>query len=204
MLLASVALIEATRSFDRLYHYKISLDEINKAAPGMRVIVPFGHRNQQKAGWIIEVWEGEEDKKLKEISQIVDDAPLLSSEMIKMAQWIKTRYFCTWGDAIRLMIPAGVNLKKQRWLQLTETIDIDSVKKDKDIELSQSQMIILDKLAKSRNGVPEQEFDKIEGSFEDISYLIERGIVERCEFFEQPIGEKTVKAIIPSISRRIL
>jgi len=201
MLLASVALIEATRSFDRLYHYKISLDEINKAAPGMRVIVPFGHRNQQKAGWIIEVWEGEEDKKLKEISQIVDDAPLLSSEMIKMAQWIKTRYFCTWGDAIRLMIPAGVNLKKQRWLQLTETIDIDSVKKDKDIELSQSQMIILDKLAKSRNGVPEQEFDKIEGSFEDISYLIERGIVERCEFFEQPIGEKTVKAIIPSISK---
>ncbi|NLX63519.1 MAG: primosomal protein N' [Clostridiaceae bacterium] len=199
MLLAAVALSEATRSFDRLYHYKISLDEQYKAVPGMRVIVPFGRRNQQKAGWIIKVWDGEEENKLKEISQIVDETPLLSSEMIKLAQWIKTRYFCTWGDAIRLMIPAGVSLKKQRWLQISETVDLDKVKID--IELSRSQKVILDKLANSKNGMPEQEFAKIEGSFEDISYLIEKGIVERREFFEQPVGEKTVKAVIPSISK---
>ena len=199
MLLAAVALSEATRSFDKLYHYKISLNERLKAVPGMRVIVPFGHRNQQKAGWIIEVWEGDEDKKLKEISQIVDETPLLSSEMIKLAQWIKTRYFCTWGDAIRLMIPAGVNLKKQAWIQISEAADIDSI--EKDIELSQSQKSILDRLTKSKDGIPEQELAKTEGSCEDIRYLLENGLVKRYEFFEQPVSEKTVKAIIPSISK---
>ena len=199
MLLAAVAISEATRSFDKLYHYKISLDMVNKATPGKRVIVPFGHKNQPKVGWIIEVSEGEEDKKLKELSQIVDETPLLSSEMIKLAQWIKTRYFCTWGDAIRLMIPAGINLKKQSWLQISETVDINRVKTD--IELSTSQKIILDKLVKCRNGMPEQDFLKIEGGSQDISCLIEKGIVRRSEFFEQPVSEKTVKAVIPSISK---
>ena len=88
MLLAAVALSEATRSFDKLYHYKISLDEKTKPTPGMRVVIPFGRKNQLRSGWIIEVWDGEHEKKLKEIAQIVDQTPLLSEEMIKLvARW---------------------------------------------------------------------------------------------------------------------
>lgn len=198
MLLAAVALSEATRSFDKLYHYKILPDGLKKAAPGMRVIVPFGRKNQLKSGWIIEVWEGEESKNLKQISQIVDETPLLSAEMIKLVKWIRTRYFCTWGDAIRLMIPAGISLKRQSWL-VTESL---ADNKDKtEIELSPSQKSILEKILKSKNGIPEQEFGKIEKSSEDIEYLIEKGLVKKTDFFEQSVNEKTVKAVIPSITK---
>ena len=198
MLLAAVALSEATRSFDKLYHYKILPDGLKKAAPGMRVIVPFGRKNQLKSGWIIEVWEGEESKNLKQISQIVDETPLLSAEMIKLVKWIRTRYFCTWGDAIRLMIPAGISLKRQSWL-VTESL---ADNKDKtEIELSPSQKSILEKILKSKNGIPEQEFGKIEKSSEDIEYLTEKGLVKKTDFFEQSVNEKTVKAVIPSITK---
>jgi len=198
MLLAAVALSEATRSFDKLYHYKILPDGLKKAAPGMRVIVPFGRKNQLKSGWIIEVWEGEESKNLKQISQIVDETPLLSTEMIKLVKWIRTRYFCTWGDAIRLMIPAGISLKRQSWL-VTESLADNEDKTE--IELSPSQKSILEKILKSKNGIPEQEFGKIEKSSEDIEYLIEKGLVKKTDFFEQSVNEKTVKAVIPSITK---
>ena len=198
MLLAAVALSEATRSFDKLYHYKILPDGLKKAAPGMRVIVPFGRKNQLKSGWIIEVWEGEESKNLKQISQIVDETPLLSAEMIKLVKWIRTRYFCTWGDAIRLMIPAGISLKRQSWL-VTESLADNEDKTE--IELSPSQKSILEKILKSKNGIPEQEFGKIEKSSEDIEYLTEKGLVKKTDFFEQSVNEKTVKAVIPSITK---
>ncbi len=199
MLLAAVALSDATRSFDKLYHYKISSDEINKATPGMRVIVPFGRRNQLKSGWIIEICEGEDDKKIKQISQIVDQIPLLSAEMIKLVRWIRTRYFCTWGDAVRLMIPAGVNLKRQSWLQVSQHYAAD--KAETSIELSPSQEIIMDKLVKSKVGIPEQEITKNAGNIEDIKYLIDKGLIKKNDFFEQSVNEKTVKAVIPSISK---
>ena len=199
MLLAAVALSEATRSFDKLYHYKISSDETTIAAPGMRVIVPFGRNNKLKSGWIIEVWDGEHDDKLKEISQIVDQTPLLSDEMLKLVQWMRTRYFCTLGDAIRLMIPAGVNLKRQSWLQVPEYLAAH--KTDTNIELSPAQKNIIDKLIKSKDGMPEQEITKIEEDVDDIKYLIDNGLIRKNDFFEQPVNEKTVKAIIPSISK---
>lgn len=199
MLLAAVALSDATRSFDKLYHYKISSNEINKVTPGMRVIVPFGRRNQLKSGWIIKICEGEDDKKIKQISEIVDQSPLLSAEMIKLVRWIRTRYFCTWGDAIRLMIPAGVNLKRQSWLQVSQSYAAH--KTETDIDLSQSQKIILDKIEKSKDGILEQDIAKIEGSFDDIKYLTDKGLIIRKDFFEQPVSEKTVKAVMPSISK---
>ncbi len=199
MLLAAVALSEATKSFDKLYHYKISSDETTKAAPGMRVIIPFGRKNQLKSGWIIEVWDGEHDKKLKEIAQIVDQNPLLSAEMIKLVQWMRTRYFCTWGDAIRLMIPAGVNLKRQSWLQVPESLAAQNT--DTNIELSPAQKNIIDKLVKSKDGMPEQEITKIEENADDVKYLIDHGLIRKNDFFEQPVNEKTVKAVIPSVSK---
>ena len=199
MLLAAVALSDATRSFDKLYDYKISSEEVIKAAPGMRVLIPFGPKNQLKSGWIIEIRDGENRKKLKQISQIVDYNPLLSLEMIKLAKWIRTRYFCTWGDAIRLMIPAGVNLKKQSWLQLPDVLAHENI--EKKIELSPSQKNIIDKIVKSKDGIPEQEITKIEENSDDLKYLIDKGLIKKNEFFEQPVNEKTVKAVIPAISK---
>lgn len=201
MLIAAVAISDATRSFDKLYDYKISLDDLDKAAPGVRVLVPFGRKNQLKSGWIIETRDGEYENnlKLKQLSQIVDQTPILSSEMIKLAKWIKTRYFCTWGDAIRLMIPAGFNLKKQSWLQASEILHDD--KAPPIFELSPSQIKILNKLVKSKNGMPEQEVSKVEENSGDVKYLVDKGLIIKNDFFKQPVNEKFVKAVFSSISK---
>jgi len=48
------------------------------------------------------------EKKIKPIIDILDDAPVVSDEMIKLAFWMRERYICKYSDAIRLMIPAMI------------------------------------------------------------------------------------------------
>ena len=193
MRLAAVALSDAIRGFDKLYDYKLSREDSEKAMPGMRVLVPFGRGNQLKSAWIIRLWEGESGNKLKEITQIVDQEPLLSSELIKMAEWMKTRYFCTWGDAIRIMIPAGVNLIRQKWYH--------AVASNAQKALSDKQEALFIKIQASSLGMSEQELILDENNHKDLQELVKAGCVEIREVFEQRINEKTVKAVSPVLTK---
>ncbi|HOK43045.1 MAG TPA: primosomal protein N', partial [Thermoclostridium caenicola] len=110
--IASVVLSAGLRSFDKLYDYIIP-DNLS-ALPGMRVLVPFGAKNRLCSAWIVQVRQDEATRALKEIHSLVDDYPLLNQEMLKLSEWMKNRYLCTWGEAIGCMVPAGVNLTRQR------------------------------------------------------------------------------------------
>lgn len=195
MRIASVALSEAVRGYDKLYDYRLSKEDGAKAKPGMRVLIPFGRANKIKSAWIIRISEGEKDH-LKEISQIVDEEPLLSSEMIKLAEWMKPRYCCTFGDAIRIMVPAGTNLKKLKMVRAASGLD-DIGKK----EFNEPQKILIDKLLSKPEGVGEQELCPDEESKKELQKLVKKGLAQVTEVFEQRINEKTVKAVQPAISK---
>lgn len=203
MLLASVALSNANRSFDKLYTYKIPISELEKAAPGVRVLIPFGPKNSTRIGWIIELKEGEPQFEVKEISRFLDDAPLLNDEMIKLAKWMKTRYFSNWGDCIRLMVPSGMNLKKNIIYKINKkVVNEDNIEKSKIYSsLSKSQQVIIDKLTKSNDGLPEKEIITDEEAGNDVINLLEKAFIIKKETYSQAINQKTVKAVVPSISK---
>ena len=48
---------------------------------------------------------------LKPIDAVLDDAPLLDAKDIRLVRWMKARYFCTYYDAIKTILPGGVWLK---------------------------------------------------------------------------------------------
>lgn len=197
MFLASIVLSDANRSYDKLYDYEIPIEYREQATPGARVLVPFGAKSKTRFGWIIKVWEGASNKKVKQISQIVDDVPLLTSEMIKLAQWMKTRYFSTLGDCIRLMVPTGVNLKKRIVLTINKKCTINK----SEVLLSQAQKDILEKLSQYNKGCPEEEIILTEEDRNDVKHLLDNNLIIRNETFSQTINEKTVKAVVPAISK---
>ncbi|NLU51960.1 MAG: primosomal protein N' [Clostridiaceae bacterium] len=204
MLLASVAIQDAVLSYDKLYDYIVPEGLIKNAQAGMRVLVPFGRNNKIQTGWIIKLWDGE-GKKLKKIHQIVDETPLLSDEMLKLAQWIKNRYFCTWGDAIRIMVPSGVNLKRLVKLYpakaLKDWASIDQFLKNSDLALTEEQDQILRKIFEKPKGIYEKDLNSGPESEESIKKLVNLGLVEKEELFDQKVNEKTVKAVKPAISK---
>ena len=101
----------ACGSFDKKYGYLIP-DELKAfALPGCRVTVPFGAGNLKKQGLIISLGEKIPGQKYKSIISVTDKEPVLNDEMLKMCEWLKESTFCSYFDAVKTMLPAGLNFK---------------------------------------------------------------------------------------------
>ncbi|MCL2508826.1 MAG: primosomal protein N' [Oscillospiraceae bacterium] len=112
--IAKVAIDNAAYHFDRLYDYRIPAPLCGKALAGMRVTVPFGTSAKKRQGMIMELADGPDGGagvKIKSIAELLDDEPLLSGELLELAAWLKERTFCTYYDAVKAMLPAGLNHK---------------------------------------------------------------------------------------------
>lgn len=205
MLFASVALQEAVRSYDKLYDYIIPDKFSELIQTGMRVLVPFGGGNTLRTGYVFDIHTRDNQKgKFKEIFEIVDTEPLLTPEMIKLASWMRTRYFCTYGDAIRVMLPAGINLKLQKVIRFSENSSKKSVLnflEDKNITVSTPLEKILNRMAKNPEGISLEKLNPDERTLSTIRELIDNNLLEETDNFNQALGEKTVKAVRPLISK---
>ena len=112
-MIAKIAVSAATFAIDKPYSYCAA----EGLQPGMRVMVPFGRSNRHTEGVVLSVEEGSGDG-LKSVVRALDDAPLLSETMLRLAAFMRERYFCTFYDAIRAMLPAGL------WFQSKDTFTL--------------------------------------------------------------------------------
>ena len=102
-LIAKIAVSAARFSIDKPYSYRFGEDM--SLVPGIRVMVPFGSGNRRTEGVVLSVEPGDESG-LKSVLQKLDEGPLLSPTMLRLAAFLRERYFCTFLDAVRCMIPA--------------------------------------------------------------------------------------------------
>ena len=116
---ASIVLADCTRAFDREYTYRIP--EGMRLAPGIRVLVPFGRSNELRDGWVVAVQEDDAAPvsqhpvrttpvRLKTVAEQVDAEPLLGDDLMRVARWMRDRFFCTWHQALSCMLPSGARL----------------------------------------------------------------------------------------------
>ena len=106
-----VAIDGASGSFDKLYTYALPPELEEKARPGCRVTLPFGKGNGKRQGIIFYEAENGENKPLKEIYALTDTEPVLSDEMLRICEWLKEHTLCSYFDAVRTIIPAGLSYK---------------------------------------------------------------------------------------------
>ena len=109
-LVASVVIEKTAFSFDKLYDYFVP-DSLAKLQIGCRVTVPFGNGNMIRQGIVMGVNETNDIDGLKRINSLEDSKPVLTQEMIKLCSFMRERTFCTYFDAVRCMLPAGLGIK---------------------------------------------------------------------------------------------
>ena len=108
---AKVAVASAVFTFDKAFDYAIPPELEAKVRKGCRVTVPFGNGNKKRLGIVFELADETESKRIKKISEVLDDEPMLGDEMLSLAAWIKDRTFCTLYEAAKAMLPTGINHK---------------------------------------------------------------------------------------------
>ncbi len=109
---ARVAVENTIYHFDKAFDYLIPEELAESAKPGCRALIPFGAANGKRQGMILELCPLLADTdKLKPIIAVLDKAPLLSNEALLLVHWLKDHYFCTLYDAVKLLLPIGINYK---------------------------------------------------------------------------------------------
>ncbi len=106
--IAKIAVSAAIYPIDRPYSYVVPDTLTGKVAPGMRVTVPFGKGNRRSEGIVLSLEEESERADLKSVEGVLDPAPVFSDGQLKLAMWMRDRFFCTFYEAARAMLPAGM------------------------------------------------------------------------------------------------
>ncbi len=116
-MIAKIAVSAANFAIDKPYSY--SIPQGMTLAPGCRVQIPFGRGNTRCEGMVLAVEAGGEER-LKAVERCLDDAPVLSSMQLRLAAFVRERYFCTFYEAIRAMLPAGLWFQTKASYTLTQ------------------------------------------------------------------------------------
>ena len=106
--IAKVAVSAATYWIDRPYDYLIPEELQGKVLPGMRVYVPFSRGNRRVEGIVLAVTDGSKYEALKPVLAALDEQPVLTDEQIRLALFMRERFFCTVYDAVKAILPAGL------------------------------------------------------------------------------------------------
>ncbi len=122
--IAGVVVEKTVYHFDKPFDYSIPPELQSVCRPGCRVTVPFGRGNTKRQGVVLYVSDGalQTEKKMKNILSVVDKEPLLSTEALGLVMWLKAHTFCTYYDAVRTLLPFGLNLKLIPVLRLVEDL----------------------------------------------------------------------------------
>jgi len=102
---------------------------------GQRVEAPFGRGDKLAVGFCTQVDVAVEEsflavgrgRRLKAISRVVDEEPLVDSGLMELARWISNYYVCPLGQVLAAMVPGGVKkgagVRRQRCVYLAQGAD---------------------------------------------------------------------------------
>lgn len=98
---------------EKLFTYQVTEAEANFLKMGMRVSVPFGKSKIYTALVLQKHRDPPQIYEAKEIHQILDKTPIVTSLQIKHWQWISKYYMCTLGEVMRAALPSAFILESE-------------------------------------------------------------------------------------------
>lgn len=129
-LVAEVIVDVAAYPVDRPFDYLVPDELTTLIECGSRVKVPFGPRNV--LGFVVLLKDATDIplEKIKPITQLLDIVPVLTSEMLELAKWLKHETICYEIDALQVMLPSALRAKYEKMvrLQADTTLLSDSLK----------------------------------------------------------------------------
>jgi primosomal protein N' (replication factor Y) (superfamily II helicase) len=92
---------------DGSFHYLVPDRLVPLALPGTRVLVPFGRR--KVTGYLLGP-AAAAGGELKEVIEVLDEAPLFTAGELDFYRWIAGYYLHPLGEVIKMALPAGINV----------------------------------------------------------------------------------------------
>jgi primosomal protein N' (replication factor Y) (superfamily II helicase) len=100
---------------DMVFTYRVPAD----ATPvvGGRVLVPF--RQRRMMGIVVELHDRKPSVAIKAIHSVLDNAPVLDDQLLRLGRWISDYYLAPIGEVFRTMLPLGAEVKRSIAYRIT-------------------------------------------------------------------------------------
>ena len=193
-MIAKIALSAAIYAIDKPYDYLVPSDM--SLQPGQRVIVPFGRGDWAVEGIVLTLAEGDGEK-LKTVRELLDEQPLLDEKMLRLAAFVRERYFCTFYDAIKTILPTGVWYRSRQTYTLAREDWKDRIQRQ---PVAQAVMEAIEALG----GTASRE--QLRKSFEEaplqkaLTYLQEKALIKTETIRNRQVRDKTEKIVTLEVS----
>ncbi len=197
MEMARVIVDVPSKDTDRPFDYLIPERLRPWVEVGSRVGVPFGHRTLQ--GFVVSLHPRSEISyaKMKPIQEVLDFAPPLSPELIKLSEWMKDRYACRQITVLQSMLPTALKGKAERYISLGNPEEdndpeggLFALYPENDTE----QAIIA--FVKQHGEVSLQQMNRaFPDHAERIKALLSRGLLREHQQIKDKLQKKTMKAV---------
>lgn len=161
------------KKIDKTFTYSVPQDLEEQIKVGVRVLVPFG--NQKLEGFVLKINDDLDSKfLLKDILKVVDDYPILNTEMLELGLYINKKTLAPLIACYQTMLPSALKAKKNlqvnkkylTYLKLNDNID--------NYFLTDKQKQIID-LLKSKKQILKKDVISISASC--TKTLLSKGII---------------------------
>ncbi|MBQ8586754.1 MAG: primosomal protein N' [Oscillospiraceae bacterium] len=193
-MLAKIAVSAAIFAIDKPYDYLVPAELLLQ--PGQRVLVPFGRSNKQTEGIVLSL-EDTERPGLKSVLQVLDPEPLLDEKMLRLAAFLRERYFCTFYDAVKAILPAGV------WFREEERYSICEPNWQEAISRQKTALAVMQTIADLGGEVQGEllrkqfEEDALEKA---LRYLLKKKLLHLQTDRRRAVGDKTERIVLLTVS----
>ncbi|MDM8008086.1 MAG: primosomal protein N' [Phycisphaerae bacterium] len=103
-----VARVAMVAAVEGQYSYAVPPELTEKVGVGKRVLVPFGRNRRPQPAFCVSVARETWTSTLKPLTDVIDDAPLLSGPLMELGEWIARYYCCPLGRALSAMVPEAI------------------------------------------------------------------------------------------------
>ena len=100
---------------DRVFTYAAGSSD---PAVGARVLVPF--RNEKLAGVVVRLHDDPPPVEAKPMLSVLDEEPVLSTELMDLGRWIASYYLAPIGEVLRSMLPLTGEVRRQVLYRITD------------------------------------------------------------------------------------
>ena len=109
------------------YTYRLPEEYTRTVQTGSRVVVQFGPKRYYTAIVVRKYTEPPQgDYEVKEVSELLDGAPIVSATELKLWHWIANYYMCSIGDVYKAALPSGLKIESETVVELNKDFETET------------------------------------------------------------------------------
>lgn len=172
------------------YTYALPASLGEKVQVGCRLIVPFGSRKMYAA--LVVALSNEPPQgvfEVKEALDLLDDAPIVRPQQLRLWTWMADYYLCARGDVLKAALPGGMKLESESIVMLNPDREADQ-------PLNGNEQLLLIALEQKK----EQKLSELQKMVEVnvlpvVKRLLDKGVVMIKEELKRSYRAKTIACV---------